>query len=154
MVVTKHSYNNLVVNSGGYFVLSMLIVLFLACNSLLAFFNKKSGDWGTVLQGIRDESVSVSMKEFLIQNTNKKYFALLFTIIFVKLMITTIQLNLLNKFIFKSITKTHAQILQKIIKTKQIFFDLTPIGIVLNRFSSDLGKLDNHIRHNIYGVFL
>lgn len=33
------------------------------------------------------------------------------------------------------------------------FFERTPIGSIINRFSSDIGCLDDIIRYNIYFIF-
>jgi len=49
---------------------------------------------------------------------------------------------LYNNFILKTNSNMHSKALEKISNAPVSFFDKTPVGIVLNRFSNDLGILD------------
>ena len=35
------------------------------------------------------------------------------------------------------------------IKAKVSFFDTVPVGVIINRLSSDIGNLDKFVRHNV-----
>jgi len=39
--------------------------------------------------------------------------------------------------------KSHQQMIYKLIRSKKSFYDRNPVGRILNRFSSDLGIVDN-----------
>jgi ABC-type multidrug transport system fused ATPase/permease subunit len=43
----------------------------------------------------------------------------------------------------------HSQVLSHVLKNPLSFFDTTPTGRILNRFSKDIDTLDNTIPHNI-----
>ena len=47
----------------------------------------------------------------------------------------------------------HSKLLKTVIKSKIIFFDVTPLGQILNRFSSDLSTVDDSLPF-ILNIFL
>merc|ERR1719228_1447235 len=47
----------------------------------------------------------------------------------------------------------HAKLLRSVIKAKVVFFDVTPLGRILNRFSSDLNTVDDSLPF-ILNIFL
>lgn len=47
-----------------------------------------------------------------------------------------------QKYFTETNSKLHAEMLRRIIRAPIRFFDKTPVGSVLNRFSNDLGQLD------------
>jgi len=54
------------------------------------------------------------------------------------------------KFLLHTNTKLHEKMLYKISRTSISFFDATPIGVILNRFSNDLGILDKDNLESVY----
>ncbi|KAF9999779.1 hypothetical protein BGZ79_006630 [Entomortierella chlamydospora] len=47
----------------------------------------------------------------------------------------------------------HQQLLRKITRAKVRFFDTTPIGRIVNRFSSDISTIDEDVSNNLQGLF-
>ncbi|KAF9436259.1 hypothetical protein BGZ76_004464 [Entomortierella beljakovae] len=47
----------------------------------------------------------------------------------------------------------HQQLLRKITRAKVRFFDTTPIGRIINRFSSDMSTIDDDVSSNLQGLF-
>ncbi|ORZ16766.1 P-loop containing nucleoside triphosphate hydrolase protein, partial [Lobosporangium transversale] len=47
----------------------------------------------------------------------------------------------------------HQQLLRKITRAKVRFFDTTPIGRIINRFSSDMSTIDDEVSNNLQGLF-
>ncbi|ORZ04563.1 ABC transporter type 1, transmembrane domain-containing protein [Lobosporangium transversale] len=47
----------------------------------------------------------------------------------------------------------HQQLLHKIVRAKVRFFDTTPIGRIVNRFSSDISTIDDDVSNGLQGLF-
>ncbi|KAG0309742.1 hypothetical protein BGZ98_008878 [Dissophora globulifera] len=47
----------------------------------------------------------------------------------------------------------HQRLLRKISRAKVRFFDTTPIGRIVNRFSSDMSTIDEEVSNNVQGLF-
>ncbi|KAI7822518.1 P-loop containing nucleoside triphosphate hydrolase protein [Gamsiella multidivaricata] len=47
----------------------------------------------------------------------------------------------------------HEQLLRKVSRAKVRFFDTTPMGRIINRFSSDISTIDDDVSNGIQGVF-
>ncbi|KAI8604697.1 ABC transporter type 1, transmembrane domain-containing protein [Dissophora ornata] len=47
----------------------------------------------------------------------------------------------------------HQQLLRKVIRAKVRFFDTTPIGRIVNRFSSDISTIDDDVSNGLQGLF-
>lgn len=54
------------------------------------------------------------------------------------------------KYILTLNTDIHKQLLRKMITATVKFFDETPIGTILNRFSTNMGYLDKDFWKNIF----
>ncbi|GFN89163.1 tyrosine-protein kinase ryk [Plakobranchus ocellatus] len=52
------------------------------------------------------------------------------------------------KILLRASTFLHKRLLKKTLKSPMKFFDMTPIGIVLNRFSADLDEIDVRLPYN------
>jgi ATP-binding cassette, subfamily C (CFTR/MRP), member 4 len=50
--------------------------------------------------------------------------------------------NLLANSILSCNTILHGKMIEKILRSKVVYFDQTPVGRILNRFSTDMGSLD------------
>ncbi|KAF9980622.1 hypothetical protein BGZ75_008239 [Mortierella antarctica] len=47
----------------------------------------------------------------------------------------------------------HERLLRKIVRAKVRFFDTTPIGRIINRFSSDISTIDDEVSNGLQGLF-
>ncbi|KAG0363974.1 hypothetical protein BG005_000006 [Podila minutissima] len=47
----------------------------------------------------------------------------------------------------------HQQLLRKVARAKVRFFDTTPIGRIINRFSSDISTIDDDVSNGLQGIF-
>jgi len=48
----------------------------------------------------------------------------------------------------------HADMLNRIVRCPMSFFDTTPLGRILNRFSKDVDIMDNNIQQYVLNLFL
>ncbi|ELU07544.1 hypothetical protein CAPTEDRAFT_219745 [Capitella teleta] len=61
------------------------------------------------------------------------------------LLLYLIRSVILAKFLVKASTKLHNWLLEKVLRCPMAFFDMTPLGRILNRFSRDLDELDSRL---------
>jgi ABC-type multidrug transport system fused ATPase/permease subunit len=60
----------------------------------------------------------------------------------VYLILAIVKNNLLANSILSCNTILHGKMIEKILRSKVVYFDQTPVGRILNRFSTDMGSLD------------
>ncbi|GJJ77883.1 hypothetical protein EMPS_10242 [Entomortierella parvispora] len=78
--------------------------------------------------------------------------------IYVLLNIFTIALAALTNYCFvigglRASKVLHEKLLRKITRAKVRFFDTTPIGRIVNRFSSDMSTIDDDVSNGLQGLF-
>ncbi|KAL4469098.1 hypothetical protein ABPG72_007777 [Tetrahymena utriculariae] len=127
IVVGFQTYLNYFLNSKIWFLAPLMFALFATCELVFIFYSKTIGKYGN--QGA-DQFYYISLLGYLsliyFINLVLKYFLL------------TIIANRSSFYI-------HNKMVQSIIRAKVLYFDRTPSGRILNRFSSDLGIIDQDL---------
>ena len=149
-VVTKETYINFIKQSQDYSRAILLFGLYCGEQLLIILLTKYIGYWAQ-LQYTADflknsKKSSIDTEPF--DNTNH-----ILTVIFLTIIICIVHFIKISKtinFLLDLNTKMHDQMLFKISRTFISFFDETPIGSILNRFSNDLGSLDKSIWNLVY----
>jgi len=72
--------------------------------------------------------------------------------VLLKLYFSTTTLKLKSAFWTKSFLQLHRELLEHIFKSTMAFFDTTPLGRIINRFSKDIDDVDSRIPKNITGI--
>ncbi|KAI9318952.1 P-loop containing nucleoside triphosphate hydrolase protein [Dichotomocladium elegans] len=90
------------------------------------------------IQYIHTSSVQATAEEINV----KRYLGLYFLIGVVALIITSLRSLVLFLGAIRASRRLHEQLLTKILRAKVRFFDSTPLGRIVNRFSSDMGTID------------
>ena len=116
-------------------IINVLIYLFYGC--LLIGFSRLMGLWG---QAHTEAEESSNDKEFSFDNMFYASSAILLTIVLV--LMGFLKNTMMAKFLLKANSNMHNKALDQVTQTKTQFFDETPIGTILNRFSNNLGVLD------------
>jgi ATP-binding cassette, subfamily C (CFTR/MRP), member 4 len=75
----------------------------------------------------------------------KLYWIILAAILFVLFIILVIKFYSLNMVIINASASVHENMVDSIIRYPSRFFDVNPSGILINKFSTDLGVIDNNI---------
>jgi len=84
------------------------------------------------------EVVTLVLSERIIDNPNISYYQISYVVCIAGLIVATF-LNALTYVMFclRASTKLHDQIFRKLVASPMNFFDITPSGQILNRFSKD-----------------
>ena len=75
--------------------------------------------------------------------------------IYMSLVLLTFFVGLVRSFIYsyctrRSSTNLHAQVFERLMRAPVRFFDVTPRGRIVNRFSSDMNCVDNELPDNLF----
>lgn len=81
------------------------------------------------------------------------YLLSLFGLMLVFIGLIYFKILILIKFILNTNSVLHKKLIESVSKSKISFFDKTPCGAILNRFSSDLGVLDKSLWVLLYDMF-
>ncbi|KAL4428720.1 hypothetical protein ABPG74_001874 [Tetrahymena malaccensis] len=127
IVVSFKTYLNYFLSSKVWFLVPLMFALFATCEVVFIFYSKTIGKYGN--QGA-DQFYYISLLGYLsltyFVNLVLKYFLLTF---------------IANRSSFH----IHNKMVYSIIRAKVLYFDRTPSGRILNRFSSDLGIIDQDL---------
>ncbi|KAL4496522.1 hypothetical protein ABPG72_014752 [Tetrahymena utriculariae] len=127
IMVSFKTYLNYFLNSQIWFLVPLMLALFATCEVVFIYYSQTIGKYGN--QGA-DQFYYISLLGYLslIQFINLvlKYFLL------------TVIAN-------RSSFHIHNKMVQSIVRSKVIYFDRTPSGRIINRFSSDLGIVDQDL---------
>ncbi|KAG0279120.1 hypothetical protein BGZ95_002211 [Linnemannia exigua] len=160
--VAWNVYKTYLVASGGWPFWIGLVILFLtrelvdiSQNAWLAVWaNKMAKTTGSytvkAFDYIVPQPVAQSLYASFAPANNQSYSAMT--------IITTLVMAALTNYytIFGGLTASrslHQQLLRKVSRAKVRFFDTTPIGRIVNRFSSDISTIDDDVSNGLQGLF-
>ncbi|XP_067124016.1 ATP-binding cassette sub-family C member 5-like isoform X2 [Centruroides vittatus] len=159
--VSWKSYRHYIRSSGGPFVVGLLLFLFLAFVSSLLFsfvwlrywmdtFRSSPKNWKqnfTFNESL--PSLQSNNSEFKDDNAvhlEEHHFQLIYALsVVVVLILGIIKGIFCAKIVLRAASKLHEQMLQRIMRSPISFFETSPSGRILNRFSKDIDEMDVHI---------
>jgi len=145
-VTTKQTYFTYIKESQNYWLGACTLGCYLVSNLLILGFTKYIGYWAQV----QTENAYHGGSEKEVDNGY--YIKLCGIFVLGIIAFTFAKVTLTLKFLFGTNSNLHKKMLQKLSRTFVAFFDSTPIGNMLNRFSNDLGVLDNDNWYVVYDV--
>ncbi|XP_014815052.1 PREDICTED: ATP-binding cassette sub-family C member 9 isoform X7 [Calidris pugnax] len=126
--------------SGGFFLLFLMIFSKLLKHSVIVAIDYWLATWTSM-----DNTNEVGNTDE-VTSTNKTYHVAVFSILsgagIVLCLITSLTVEWMGLTAAKNL---HHNLLNKIILGPIRFFDMTPLGLILNRFSADTNIIDQHI---------
>jgi len=138
--VSWETYKNYFKFKGSTATFIILVLLFLIPEGLMIYFTRLMGYWALEQSAFENDTERSSGDSF-----NNNYYIILcivlLTIIFTINYTKTVKVN---EFMLANNTKLHQAMLNAVVRAKILFFDLNPVGRILNRFSNDLGVLDKN----------
>ncbi|XP_074758424.1 ATP-binding cassette sub-family C member 9 isoform X6 [Athene noctua] len=126
--------------SGGFFLLFLMIFSKLLKHSVIVAIDYWLATWTSMDNANEVRNVDD------VKSTNKTYHVAVFSILsgagIVLCLITSLTVEWMGLTAAKNL---HHNLLNKIILGPIRFFDMTPLGLILNRFSADTNIIDQHI---------
>jgi len=150
--LTFETYIKYLKENGNYIFFAIIVAIYLFNGVLSIIFSRVLGSWG---QAHSDFMFKKEIGE-IPEDSEFNNASYIFSVILILIAITcshSLKSILFAKFILTTNSRMHMRALKKLIKTKIHFFDQTPIGTILNRFSNDLGILDTGNAILLPGVF-
>jgi ATP-binding cassette, subfamily C (CFTR/MRP), member 4 len=138
--VTIGSYFRFFLSSKwNYLLLPTTIILFVGSEVIVSFYYRYLGGYDQVVEG----SSSLFGNDFI------KYWLILALFIVVYFIILVMKYFVINMSLLVASTQAHEQMVESILRSPSSFFDSTPSGILVNKFSNDLGVIDSSLIHGL-----
>ncbi|XP_069104067.1 ATP-binding cassette sub-family C member 5-like isoform X2 [Argopecten irradians] len=147
--VTARTYWNYVQSAGGMFVAVFVFLIYLVSVGAQSGTSWWLSYWLNQGSGNTTEQVLIGNMTFNRTSTNIRhnpeinFYAMIYGLGIVVIIVTT----LFRTFLFMKVTlhassKMHDTIFRKVLSCPMKFFDTTPVGRIINRFSSDIDEID------------
>ena len=124
----------------NYFLIPIAIVLFLVSEGIITMFFRFLADFGNVKTG----TSSVFCGKFGL------YWGILGMLVLMLFIVMLLKYFLINVALLNASEANHDVMLKMIVRCPGNFFDKTPSGQLTNKFSNDLGVIDNTMIFGIY----
>ncbi|KAL1783970.1 multidrug resistance-associated protein 9 isoform X1 [Sigmodon hispidus] len=145
-IVTWKTYHTYIKASGGYLVSSLVLCLFFLMMGSSAFSTWWLGLWldrgSQVICGPQSNDTACNGDQTL-QDTEHHMYQL----VYIASMVSVLTFGIIKGFTFTKTTlmassSLHNRVFNKIVRSPMSFFDTTPTGRLMNRFSKDMDELD------------
>ncbi|KAI6210597.1 ABC transporter, ATP-binding protein [Aphelenchoides besseyi] len=142
--ISKDVYIEYLQAAGGYTIFSLILLLFFANVGSGIFSTIWLSKWMKDVHGTTKINVTgVRDSSSLAENEHLTYYAVIYVITIVVLFVTgLLKAMAFVKLSIRASTNLHNQMLHSILHGIAAFFDSTPTGRILNRFSKDLDEID------------
>uniref|UniRef100_A0A8C5HF65 Multidrug resistance-associated protein 9-like n=1 Tax=Gouania willdenowi TaxID=441366 RepID=A0A8C5HF65_GOUWI len=135
-------YHQYVRAAGGYFISFFVFLNFLLLVGSTTFSNYWLSFWLKQGDGVRSNSTTASSGD-ISENPSLHFYQLIYGL----MVIVTLLLAIIKCFFYTHVTlkaacKLHDTMFRKIVASPMGFFDTTPTGRILNRFSKDQEEVD------------
>ncbi|KAM9422481.1 ATP-binding cassette sub-family C member 12 isoform 1-T1 [Salvelinus alpinus] len=146
--VTWRTYHQYCKAAGGYILLSLIIIIFICLVGSTAFSNWWLGYW--LEQGSGTANVSNSTAGNISLNPDLSFYQMIYGLVVVAMLV----FSFLKGYSFTKVTlrassKLHDTMFRNILNSPMSFFDTTPTGRMVNRFSKDQDEVDTMLPFNM-----
>ncbi|PVD18522.1 hypothetical protein C0Q70_21071 [Pomacea canaliculata] len=137
--------------SGGYCVAFVVLLAFFLTVASQNAANLFLTHW--LNQGSGNTSITVDNQTFVSQSIADHPEKSMFTLLYGMIIVVMVVLLLVRAYIFMKATlrassRLHDEVFEKILRCPMSFFDMTPLGRIINRFSSDIDEVDVRLPMN------
>ncbi|XP_029464337.1 multidrug resistance-associated protein 9 isoform X2 [Rhinatrema bivittatum] len=142
--IALSTYHNYIKASGGYALSIFVVFLFLLVIGTSAFSNWWLSYWLEQGSGSNcTQSASTCTPGSITDNPKLNFYQLVYGMsVVVMIVLSIIKGFVFTKITLKASSTLHDKVFYKILKSPMSFFDTTPTGRLMNRFSKDMDELD------------
>nr|XP_021512572.1 multidrug resistance-associated protein 9 isoform X2 [Meriones unguiculatus] len=145
-IVTWKTYHTYIKASGGYLASFLVLCLFFLMMGCSAFSTWWLGLWldrGSQAICAPQSNDSACSADQILQDTEHHMYQL----VYIASMVSVLAFGIIKGFTFTNTTlrassSLHNRVFNKIVRSPMSFFDTTPTGRLMNRFSKDMDELD------------
>ncbi|KAK7090505.1 hypothetical protein V1264_010291 [Littorina saxatilis] len=151
-------YGDYIRTMGGYGILAFLLISFaisIGIQSATTWFlsywlNQGDGSWhNTTLSPNSTSNVTLTQLGSVVDHPMVRTFAMVYGLFLVAMLTIMVFRSLVFvKILLKAASNLHQKLLKRIMTCPMKFFDATPLGIILNRFSADIDEIDVRLPSN------
>uniref|UniRef100_A0A674CX68 ATP binding cassette subfamily C member 12 n=1 Tax=Salmo trutta TaxID=8032 RepID=A0A674CX68_SALTR len=138
--VTWRTYHRYCKAAGGYILLSLIIIAFIGLVGTTAFSNWWLSYWLEQGSGVRNISL----------NPDLSFYQMVYSLVVVAMLVFSfIKGYSFTKVTLHASSKLHDTMFRNILNSPMSFFDTTPTGRMVNRFSKDQDEVDTMLPFNM-----
>ncbi|XP_029624493.1 multidrug resistance-associated protein 9 isoform X4 [Salmo trutta] len=146
--VTWRTYHRYCKAAGGYILLSLIIIAFIGLVGTTAFSNWWLSYW--LEQGSGTANVSNSTAGNISLNPDLSFYQMVYSLVVVAMLVFSfIKGYSFTKVTLHASSKLHDTMFRNILNSPMSFFDTTPTGRMVNRFSKDQDEVDTMLPFNM-----
>ncbi|KAM9493789.1 ATP-binding cassette sub-family C member 12 [Clarias gariepinus] len=147
--VTFRTYHNYCQAAGGYFLLFFIMLFFILLVAATAFSNWWLSYWLSQGSGLNTTNTTSDVGDISL-NPDLGFYQMIYGLIVVIMVV----LSVLKGYTFTKVTlhassKLHDTMFRRILASPMSFFDTTPTGRMMNRFSKDQDEIDAVLPFNM-----
>eukprot|EP00057_Strongylocentrotus_purpuratus_P027802 XP_011682276.1 PREDICTED: multidrug resistance-associated protein 5 [Strongylocentrotus purpuratus] len=146
-----HTYHAYVESMGGYLNATGLFLSFIVLVGLLVFNNWWLGYWIQTSNSSQGNSSGLEGDEMsLSEDANLGFYALVYAVsLAVVFVVAGLKSLIYMKLTMRSSSTLHNRLFERVVRSPMRFFDTTPTGHILNRFSKDMDEVDVMLPVNV-----
>lgn len=133
------TYREYLKSGGSLKTLILMICLFVSSHVLMIYYSRFIGYWAEQQTYFAYNEEATNTKDFF---DNGYYIVVSLILLGAISIISYLKTVKMNEFFFTCHTELHGKMLMSLLRSKVSFFDINPVGRILNRFSNDVGILD------------
>uniref|UniRef100_A0A6Q2ZP50 ATP-binding cassette, sub-family C (CFTR/MRP), member 12 n=1 Tax=Esox lucius TaxID=8010 RepID=A0A6Q2ZP50_ESOLU len=146
--VTWRTYHRYCQAAGGYILISMIMILFICLVGTTAFSNWWLSYW--LEQGAGVGNGTTPNSEDISLNPDLSFYQLVYGLVVVAMLVfSVIKGYSFTKVTLHASSKLHDTMFRNILSSPMSFFDTTPTGRLVNRFSKDQDEVDTMLPFNM-----
>ncbi|XP_077085064.1 ATP-binding cassette sub-family C member 12 isoform X2 [Siphateles boraxobius] len=148
--VTRRTYHQYCKAAGGYILLAVVILVFILLVGSTAFSNWWLSYWLEQGSGNSSSSNLTANSGNISENPDLPFYQMIYGIIIVAMVLLSIAKGYtFTKVTLRASSKLHDTMFKRILGSPMSFFDTTPTGRLVNRFSKDQDEVDAVLPFNM-----
>lgn len=148
--VTWRTYHQYCQAAGGYILLFLVVLLFTLLVGSTAFSNWWLSYWLDQGSGNNSSSNATSNSGNISENPDLPFYQMVYGVIIIAMIVLSILKGYtFTKVTLRSSSKLHDTMFKRILGSPMSFFDTTPTGRLVNRFSKDQDEVDAVLPFNM-----